>query len=314
MELLDVGALLSGRIAMNAGYADAWLADNATAQDYQTPVFAELWPKIRGRTLLDPFRADAIIGRLAAVVHLEGDVIECGAFRGGISLLMALALRKLGVPKRVLILDSFEGLPAPVDGRDHGYCQGDFRAEQAALEAAIADLDLGDVCEIHPGWFEDTLPAATANRRFAFAHIDGDLYHSTRTCLRQLHPAMPDGAPLVLDDYSDGSGGVMLAVNSFAAGTGEVIHLGPAPQATIIKGQTGSPDDAALIHPSRAISISAASLAAYPLYGRFLEHVRGLHAGRLADFDRFVALCRDGAATDLAAPDHARWLQAVFGG
>ncbi len=311
MELLELGALASERMAMNRPFADRFV-EGATAP-FQSPDFAERWALVRDATVLDPFRADTIAARLVACAELEGDVIECGAFRGGISLLMGLTIKALGVDKKVLILDSFEGLPAPDPERDHGYAAGEYAETQPALEAKIEALELADVCEIHAGWFEHTLPTACANRKLAFAHIDADLYASTKTCLRTVHRAMVPGGQIVLDDYTDGSRGVMGAVNAFAAGTGETIHLGPAPQATLIKGDVAEPNDPTLIRPSIALAFSAADLARYPLYSEFLEHVRRQHAARLRELDRFIDLCRTGADDDLSSPGHAEWLEANFG-
>ena len=56
---------------------------------------------------------------------------------------------------------------------------------------------------LHPGWFENTLPeflALTAGE-VAFAHIDCDIYSSTRTVLDALAPRLAPYAVLVFDEY-----------------------------------------------------------------------------------------------------------------
>ncbi|MFZ0040726.1 MAG: TylF/MycF/NovP-related O-methyltransferase, partial [Solirubrobacteraceae bacterium] len=66
--------------------------------------------------------------------QLEGDIIECGVWRGGSSLLVALTLTQLGDTSRGLhLLDTFEGMPPPSD-RDVS-----FRGEAAAAILARED-------------------------------------------------------------------------------------------------------------------------------------------------------------------------------
>jgi hypothetical protein len=40
----------------------------------------------------------------------------------------------------------------------------------------------------------------------ALAHLDGDWYASTMTCLRQIAPRLVPGAAIVVDDYDAWSG------------------------------------------------------------------------------------------------------------
>ena len=54
-----------------------------------------------------------------------------------------------------------------------------------------------------PGWFDDTLPdfAKAHDEPVAFAHLDCDLYSSTRTVLRGLGRRIRPGSILVFDEY-----------------------------------------------------------------------------------------------------------------
>src|SRR5271167_1510198 len=49
-----------------------------------------------------------VVGR-----EIPGDVVECGAARGGSAALMALTLRELKAQRSIWLFDTFEGLPAP---------------------------------------------------------------------------------------------------------------------------------------------------------------------------------------------------------
>lgn len=118
--------------------------------------------------------------------YVEGDLVECGTWRGGMSAAMAWA-----VPGRHSVLfDSFEGLPdpKPVDGpsaihwsrevRDHDNCGAEEAWAVQAMER-VRQLDF----EIIKGWFEDTVPVwAKQQRPISVLRLDGDWYESTILC------------------------------------------------------------------------------------------------------------------------------------
>lgn len=135
----------------------------------------------------------------------EGDLVECGTWRGGMSAAMAWA-----APSRHSVLfDSYEGLPdaKPIDGpaafhwskevRDYDNC----RAEEAWSVQAMERVRQRDF-EIIKGWFEDTVPVwAKQQRPIAVLRLDGDWYDSTILCLEQLWPLVSKGGIVIVDDY-----------------------------------------------------------------------------------------------------------------
>jgi hypothetical protein len=68
--------------------------------------------------------------------------------------------------------------------------------------------------ELVQGLFEDTL---TLDEPVALAHLDGDWYESTMTCLRRIVPLVSPGGRLVIDDY-DAWSGCRTAVDEFFTG------------------------------------------------------------------------------------------------
>ncbi|MGZ9014673.1 MAG: TylF/MycF/NovP-related O-methyltransferase [Burkholderiales bacterium] len=87
--------------------------------------------------------------------------------------------------------DSFRGLPTDWSG----YTLFDFdrQGEMPDVRANVV---------LHPGWFDDTLPAYAAGiDRVAFAHVDCDLYSSTATIFRHLGPKMAAGCVIAFDEY-----------------------------------------------------------------------------------------------------------------
>ena len=97
---------------------------------------------------------------------VPGDLIECGAWRGGATILMRGVLAAHGVTDRaVWVADSFAGLPAPPAGSvDEGMYNFDqvvrlerFAVDRTAVEASFARYGLLDGrVRFLAGWFRDT--------------------------------------------------------------------------------------------------------------------------------------------------------------
>jgi O-methyltransferase len=68
--------------------------------------------------------------------------------------------------------------------------------------------------ELIRGLFEDTI---VLDEPVAFAHLDGDWYESTMTCLTRIAPLLVPGGRIVLDDYNKWSG-CRTAVDEYFAG------------------------------------------------------------------------------------------------
>ncbi|MEW5849362.1 MAG: DUF6365 family protein [Myxococcota bacterium] len=210
-------------------FHDEIMARVPATRPARDPLFWEVWPACRDHSLCDPWRAENICARLLEVKDLEGDIIECGTWRGGVSVMLALLCRKLGLRKKVYMLDSFQGLPRPDPGVDHFHREGWCAAPRMQVEELITRTGVGDLVVIREGWFRDTLPGLT-DERFCLAHLDGDLYQSTAECLRHLAPRMVERGVVVVDDYHDTGEGVKRAVDEHLAITGEALQAGPIPQ------------------------------------------------------------------------------------
>ena len=119
----------------------------------------------------------------------EGLVLEFGVAAGA-------SLRRIAAAttRTVYGFDSFEGLPEDWSGTLEP--RGKFSTGGAAPRVP-ANVTLV------PGWFEDTVPrfAEAHGEAVAFAHLDCDLYSSTRTVLRALGGRFRPGSILVFDEY-----------------------------------------------------------------------------------------------------------------
>lgn len=123
-------------------------------------------------------RADAI----------DGCFCEFGVYRGeSLHLLAKLA------PQRIIHgFDSFDGLP---QHWRHGFSAQTFKTP-------VPNFYKKNI-KLHVGLFEDTLPKfiKLLDCKIAFAHIDCDIYSSTRTVLNLIIPNLAAGAVLLFDEY-----------------------------------------------------------------------------------------------------------------
>lgn len=155
---------------------------------------------------------------------VEGHVAEFGTYSGRTAMVLAKAMadygnhyvasdREHGIGERKLFLfDSFEGLPAatdPIDKAAPHLTSGVWGAGVAKdispsvlLEMCATYLDRSRV-DIREGWYSDTMPKLEPGLRFAFVHVDCDLYESTMDVLDRLfaNDAFSDGAAIYFDDW-----------------------------------------------------------------------------------------------------------------
>jgi len=174
-----------------------------------------------GHTTLSGAKMRALLRLLDSVVQLEGDVVECGVFRGGSLVEIASRLRELDSSKDVYGVDTFEGHPfqseddVPADGHvvHRTGLFADNRLER--VQKYLKDAGLTNVT-LFKGLVGEVLPQRFDEAKFCFAHLDLDLYLSTRDALAFIAPRLVSGGIIVFDDYGGyDSPGVAKAVNEF---------------------------------------------------------------------------------------------------
>lgn len=116
-----------------------------------------------------------------------GMALEFGVFTGGT--LKIIAAARGG--REVYGFDSFQGLPE--DWRSN-IPAGTFRLERPP-DVDGAQLVIGSFADTLPGFLR-THPGPVA-----FAHLDADLYRSTKTALDHIGPRLVPGSVLIFDEY-----------------------------------------------------------------------------------------------------------------
>lgn len=151
-----------------------------------------------------------ILTLLKQSVSVDGDVVECGVYRGSSLLTMGLYLKQNNIEKRVIGFDSFQGFPKAVEidlslggASDEQKRIGGFDdVSYTRLCERISHFDLRDKIELFKGFFEHTL-AKAQNGRFCFVHLDVDIYSSYKTCMEFFYPRLPKGGVILFDEYND---------------------------------------------------------------------------------------------------------------
>lgn len=190
-----------------------------------------------GGSLQSKERLDRMINLLSKCTDLEGDVIECGVYRGGTAIALAEKLKEVNSTKTVYGMDTFEGLPFnseedKVDGKQL-LPVGLFKDTNESKIQSLLHVKGLDNVELVKGLFTNTFPRLSS-KEFCFAHVDVDLYLSIKQCIDFLEPRMVKGGIILFDDYNAKTcGGANRAIEE-ALGKENLIVL-PKKQAYWIK-------------------------------------------------------------------------------
>ena len=155
--------------------------------------------------------------------NIEGDLVECGVWRGGCSIAIARTLEKLGSEKKVYLFDTFEGMTEPTtfDKKASGNLDAHekFRKLQkdnynewcyASLEDvknSFSKYNLLSHAEFIKGDVKKTLKKINnVPQKISLLRLDTDWYESTKIELEILYPLLQSKGVLLIDDYGSWEG------------------------------------------------------------------------------------------------------------
>jgi hypothetical protein len=184
------------------------------------PEFWPLYEACKDATMTSIERLYALYKAVEHVIRhdIPGDFVECGVWRGGSVMMMALALQGFGATRRIHCFDTFEGMPPPTSadvrhetGEDAAEILARVPKEDGDHMWAMAALDLvrqnvgstgypTDLVWYHKGLVEETVPAY-APETISLLRLDTDWYESTKHELMHLYPRLASGGVLIIDDY-----------------------------------------------------------------------------------------------------------------
>lgn len=153
--------------------------------------------------------------------QIPGDIVECGVWKGGSSMLSALSLQKFqDTTRNIYLYDTYCGMSEPTD-KDADYggrSVADILEATGITTTEFCYASLSEVKEnlkttAYPskqllfveGKVEDTIPQ-TLPKQISILRLDTDWYESTYHELCYLFPLLSVGGVIIIDDYGHWKG------------------------------------------------------------------------------------------------------------
>ena len=170
---------------------------------------------------------------------VPGDTVECGSLEGAGSYLIHLMNERSGKHSRWHhIFDSFEGLSAPEDGDGSHWQKGDL---SVSMQEVGSNMGVFDRYSLHKGWIPERFPDVE-EKRFAFVHIDVDLFQPTFDAIEFFYPRLNPGGIILCDDYGSSlCPGATRAIDEYLADKPEKMLFMTCGSGFMIKGQETAP-------------------------------------------------------------------------
>lgn len=132
---------------------------------------------------------------LKLCLRLDGDLAECGVYKGASAYLMCKMYSNSS--KQIHLFDSFEGLSAPNEKDGDYWKSGSLSSPE---ELVIETLRECVNYKIYKGWIPERFNEV-ADKNFCFVHIDVDLYTPTLESLKFFYDRLVKNGIILLDDY-----------------------------------------------------------------------------------------------------------------
>jgi hypothetical protein len=145
---------------------------------------------------------------LQTPASVEGAVAEFGCYKGFSTSSLSLACAFTN--RRLIVFDSFEGLPAPEadvvnldSGRKLPCEKGQFTGALGEVKGNVSRFGDLSVCEFVKGYYDDTLPRRDPSEKFVLIFEDADLPESVRTVLPWTWRKLQDGCTFFCHEARD---------------------------------------------------------------------------------------------------------------
>jgi O-methyltransferase len=173
-----------------------------------------------------------LLAMVDRTLSIDGDVAECGVFRGSSLVPMAVHLKQRAPGKRLLGFDSFAGYDNSILLDLSLDAPSEASKRPGAFSNTSASAVLNKLCRFHadnvtliPGYFHDSLPKC-ADRRFSFVHLDLGIYQAYKECLEFFYPRLHPGGVILSNDYNKPAWpGCKKAVDEFLTGKPEKLQM-----------------------------------------------------------------------------------------
>lgn len=208
--------------------------------------FFDLYQKCKPYTMTSIERMFALYKAVEYVAKnkIEGDFVECGVWKGGSSMLIALTLMKFGITnKKIWMYDTYEGMsePSEHDADKHGV-DAKKQLEQASKSdqnsvwcySSFDEVKSNMYSTKYPtenifmvqGKVEDTIPDSIPAYTISLLRLDTDWYESTKHEMIHLYPKLIHKGILIIDDYGHWVG-AKKAIDEYLSEKNECLFLSP---------------------------------------------------------------------------------------
>jgi O-methyltransferase len=156
--------------------------------------------------------------------NIQGSFVECGVWRGGSALLIALTLENLNIfDRKIYLFDTFEGMSEPTDNdldlqgtkaeshlkenvkdnENHYWCYATIDDVKETMSKSKISKDNFIYIK---GKVEETIPTKFSMEEIALLRLDTDWYESTKHEMIHLYPKLEKNGILIIDDYGHWEG------------------------------------------------------------------------------------------------------------
>jgi O-methyltransferase len=154
--------------------------------------------------------------------NIDGDLVECGVWKGGNILGIISYLHFYGIYRNVWLYDTFDGMINPSEhDLDHngslpyewvGKCKSDLDYVKGILKVCDYPENMikfvkGDICLT----LEDDI---NIPKKISLLRLDTDWYESTKKEMQILYPKLVNNGILIVDDYGHWQG-CKLAIDEY---------------------------------------------------------------------------------------------------
>jgi|694.fasta_scaffold07733_26 O-methyltransferase len=157
-----------------------------------------------GITKVSLERFETIIRHFDKINAVEGDIIECGVWKGG----MGVFLSKIFENRTIWLADSYQGFENQKTStyffKDENHHEGPrMVAPLQIIQDSLKKFGLeeGNRIKFLKGFVKDTLPDAGIGT-IALLRVDVDAYSATRDVLDNLYDKVQKGGYIIFDDTS----------------------------------------------------------------------------------------------------------------
>ena len=196
-------------------WGDRMLTLDKAAGFFEEEAFSKGYRAIRGSHIYDSYdpphtiawRLHTLVWAARSAIAHEGDLVECGVFKGDMSWVVATILGDKIADRNFYLYDSFEGFSPRLssatdfpDDPDFLKMANKIYRDPAIYETVVKKFSGMPHVKIIRGFLPDTFKIALPER-IAFLHVDLNSPAAEIAVLEQLFDRVVSGGYIVFDDY-----------------------------------------------------------------------------------------------------------------